>query len=254
MNQLISITTNENDEQLVSGRELHGFLEVKTPYPKWFERMTDYGFSEDVDYVVTDIFVRNSNGGRQTQIDHAMKLDMAKEVSMIQRNEKGKQARQYFLEVEKAWNNPDMIIKRALQIADRRVIELESRNNQLQLENSVQLQQIAELQPKASYYDWVLQTKGLIAINTIAKQYGKSAQWLNKLLHELNIQYKQGKVWLLYQKHAEQGYTKTNFAANDAERLHPHTYWTQKGMLFIYELLKSKGILPLVEREDFKAS
>lgn len=155
MNQLISITTNENDEQLVSGRELHGFLEVKTPYPKWFERMTDYGFSEDVDYVVTDIFVRNSNGGRQTQIDHAMKLDMAKEVSMIQRNEKGKQARQYFLEVEKAWNNPDMIIKRAMDLQARKIIQLETK--------------VDELKPKALFAEAVESSKGSILVRDLAK-------------------------------------------------------------------------------------
>ncbi|WP_331459267.1 phage antirepressor KilAC domain-containing protein [Lactococcus cremoris] len=169
---------------------------------------------------------------------------------MQSQTEKGREYRTYFIQVEKAWNSPDMVMKRALQIADKRVIALQNENNQLQLETSVQKQQIAELQPKASYYDWVLQTKGLLAISVIAKQYGKSAQWLNKLLHELGIQYKQGKVWLLYQKYAEQGYTKTNFAPDDAERLHPHTYWTQKGMLFIYETLKKENILPLVEHED----
>ena len=83
--------------------------------------MTEYGFEENVDYGVTDIFVPNSKGGRQTQIDHVVTLDTAKEISMIQRNEKGKQARRYFIEVEKAWNSPEMIMKRALQFADRKI-------------------------------------------------------------------------------------------------------------------------------------
>lgn len=83
MNELIKITSNDQGEQLVSGRELHEFLGIETPYAKWFGRMTEYGFSENVDYVVTDIFVPNSNGGRQTQIDHAINLDMAKEISSI---------------------------------------------------------------------------------------------------------------------------------------------------------------------------
>lgn len=103
MKELIKVTTNENNEQLVSGRELHEFLEVNTPYKKWFDRMSDYGFVENIDFLVTDIFVPNSNGGKQYQIDHAMKLDMAKEISMIQRTEKGKQARQYFIQVEKEY-------------------------------------------------------------------------------------------------------------------------------------------------------
>ncbi|MFC4652666.1 Rha family transcriptional regulator [Lactococcus nasutitermitis] len=137
-------------------------------------------------------------------------------------------------------------MKEALQLALVQQEQIES----LQLESSVQKQQIAELQPKASYYDWVLQTKDLVSVTIIAKQYGKSAQWLNELLHELKIQFKQGKVWLLYQKYAESGYTKTNFAPDDAAHLHPHTKWTQKGMLFIYETLKKENILPLVEHED----
>ena len=159
--ELIKVTVNENDEQLVSGRELHEFLEVGTPYKKWFERMIDYGFTENVDFLVTDIFVHNSNGGRQYQADHNIKLDMAKELSMIQRNEKDKQARQYFLQVEKAWNNPEMIVQRALQIQTKKV-------EQLQFEN-------AELKPKALFSDAVRGSKNSCLIKdlaTILKQNG----------------------------------------------------------------------------------
>ena len=250
MNQLIAITTNENDEQLVSGRELHKFLEVKTRYSIWFDRMSEYGFTEDVDYIAV-VQKRTTAQGNQTEyIDHAMKLDMAKEVSMIQRNEKGKQARQYFLEVEKAWNSPDMIMKRALQIADKRVITLQTENNQLQLESSVQKQQIAELQPKASYYDLVLQNKSLLSVSKIAKDFGRSAVWLNRYLHELGVQYKQGDIWLLYAKHQDKGYTQTHTHVIDSEKSRVTTKWTQKGRLFIYDLLKNKGILPLIERQE----
>ncbi len=117
---------------------------------------------------------------------------------------------------------------------------------------AVQKQQIAELKPKASYYDVVLNCKDLISISEIAKDYGKSARWLNNLLHELNVQYKQGhKIWLLYQKYANKGYTNTKtqtYNGNDGEvHTKVHTYWTQKGRLFIYDLLKSNGILPLIE-------
>ena len=105
MNELIKVTTNDNDEQLVSGKELHGFLEVETPYKKWFDRMSEYGFAKNVDFTVLDKNVHDdtSFGGVRKITDHAMKLDMAKEVSMIQRTEKGKQARQYFIQVEKQY-------------------------------------------------------------------------------------------------------------------------------------------------------
>ncbi len=101
MNQLITITQNENNDQVVSGRELHEFLEVETQYTKWFERMAEYGFAENTDYIEVSQKCLTSHGRPYTQTDHALKLDMAKEISMIQRNEKGKQARQYFIEVEK---------------------------------------------------------------------------------------------------------------------------------------------------------
>lgn len=249
MNQLIKISSNENDEQIVSARDLHKGIGIKTRFSLWWEQNSSLLIeNEDFTSVVSTTVV--NNGARRQLQDYALTIDTAKHLAMQSQTEKGREYRTYFIQVEKAWNSPDMVMKRALQIADKRVIALQNENNQLQLETSVQKQQIAELQPKASYYDWVLQTKGLLAISVIAKQYGKSAQWLNKLLHELGIQYKQGKVWLLYQKYAEQGYTKTNFAPDDAERLHPHTYWTQKGMLFIYETLKKENILPLVEHED----
>lgn len=107
MNELIKVTTNENDEQLVSGRDLHEFLEVATEYKKWFSRMSEYGFSENQDFTrVTQKC--HTPGGVQNITDHALKLDMAKEISMIQRSEKGKQARQYFISVEKRYKQQQL--------------------------------------------------------------------------------------------------------------------------------------------------
>ena len=117
---------------------------------------------------------------------------------------------------------------------------------------AVKEQQISELRPKASYYDVVLNCKDLVSITEIAKDYGKSGRWLNEKLHDLKIQFKQGnKIWLLYQKYANKGYTSTKtqtYNGNDGE-VHTkiHTYWTQKGRLFIYDLLKMHDILPLIE-------
>lgn len=116
MNELIQVKVNKNNEQVVSGRDVHEFLEINTPYVKWFNRMLEYGFEENIDYLVTDIFVHNSKGGRQTQIDHILKMDMAKEICMIQRTEKGRKARRYFIEIEKAWNDPQKVLERANNI------------------------------------------------------------------------------------------------------------------------------------------
>lgn len=250
MNDLIKITY-DNDRPTVSARELHEFLEVETPYHKWFPRMCEYGFTENQDFSVTDIFVHNSAGGPQSMKDAQLTIDMAKEICMLQRNEKGKQARQYFIQLEKDWNSPEKVMARALQIADRKLRLLED-------ENAQQKQLLAEYSPKASYYDVVLQTSDAMSTSQIAKDYGKSAKWLNALLHELGVQFNQGGIWLLYQKYAEQGYTRSKthtYSGNDGKQHSKlHTYWTQKGRLFIYDLLKGKEILPLIEMDDQQAS
>lgn len=126
------------------------------------------------------------------------------------------------------------------------VEEVEAKEK-LQTQNLLLEQQNKELQPKATYYDEVLQSNALLSVSKISKDYGMGAASLNKKLNELSIQYKQGGVWLLYAKYQDKGYTTTK---TFAENGHVHTYWTQKGRLFIYELLKQNGILPMIERQE----
>jgi Rha family phage regulatory protein len=131
------------------------------------------------------------------------------------------------------------------------LVEQVEKNEQLQLQNAQKDQIIKELQPKATYYDLILQNKSLISISKIAKDYGMSAMKMNQLLHQLGIQYKQGDCWLLYSKYQDKGYTQSKTHTIDSETSKMHTYWTQKGRLFIYEMLKNKlGILPLIERDE----
>lgn len=242
MNDLIHTHSNENGNLLTSGRDLHEFLEVGTEYRKWFGRMIEYGFTENADFVrVTQKCP--TLGGVQEIVDHHIKIEMAKEICMIQRNEKGRQARQYFIELERKWNSPDMVIKRAHEFLERKVASLTT-------ENLVLLQQNNELQPKASYYDMVLQNKSLLSVSKIAKDYGMSAMALNKKLNELGVQYKQGDIWLLYSKYQHLGYTQTTTHVIDAENSRVSTKWTQKGRLFIYDILKQQGILPVIEKES----
>lgn len=122
-------------------------------------------------------------------------------------------------------------------------------NEKLQTSNLVLEQQVQELQPKASYYDLVLQNKSLLTITVIAKDFGLSGKALNKKLSELKVQYKQGDTWLLYSKYQDKGYTQTTTHVIDEDLSRVSTKWTQKGRLFIYDLLKIHGILPLIERE-----
>lgn len=151
--------------------------------------------------------------------------------------------------VDEILANPDIAIKALQELKAER-----EKRRSLEGTVAVQNQQIAEMQPKVSYYDLILQCPDLMPITTIAKDYGWSAKRLNAYLHEQGIQFKQSGIWLLYQQYAEQGYTSTkthNYAGEDGtQHAKPHTYWTQKGRLFLYDFLKARGILPLIERED----
>jgi phage antirepressor protein len=122
MNELITINTNENQEPVISLRELHHKLEITERYSNWTDRMFKYGFEENLDYVGCKVF--NAQARQEIQ-DHAIKLDMAKEICMLQRNEKGKIFRQYFIQVEKDFNSPEKIMARALLLADKKIHSLE---------------------------------------------------------------------------------------------------------------------------------
>ncbi|KKI63146.1 phage antirepressor KilAC domain-containing protein [Staphylococcus cohnii] len=151
-----------------------------------------------------------------------------------------------FNEMENALQNK---LPGSYKEAVAQLLENLERNEELQLENSIQKQQIGELKPKATYYDLVLQNKSLLSVSKIAKDYGMSARALNTLLHDLGIQYKQGDIWLLYAKYQDKGYTQTSTYALDEEHSKVSTKWTQQGRLFIYDLLKDEGILPTIEKQ-----
>ncbi|VHE95574.1 phage antirepressor KilAC domain-containing protein [Streptococcus pyogenes] len=151
MNQIINITVNDNHEPVVSGRDLHKVLEIKTAYKDWFPRMAEYGFEEGQDF---SSFLSKSTGGRPSQ-DHVLKLDMAKEIAMLQRNEKSKQVRKYFIQVEKDFNSPEKIMARALLMADKKVHKLEA--------------QIEADRPKVLFADAVEASETSILIGDFAK-------------------------------------------------------------------------------------
>ena len=147
--------------------------------------------------------------------------------------------------ISELFNNPDAIIKLC---QEWKMALLEKQ----ELRNIVDMQavQIAELTPKASYYDTILQSIEAVPISVIAKDYGLSAKSLNKLLNELSIQYRlKSGIWLVYQNYAKGGYTCTKTFALEDGTSKTHTYWTQKGRLFLYDTLKRQGIIPLIEQD-----
>lgn len=141
--------------------------------------------------------------------------------------------------IEEALLNPDTLIQLATTLKDERTKRLLAE------------QRVNELQPKADYYDSILKNKSLMTISVIAKNYGMSANGMNKLLHELGVQYQHSKTWLLYSKHQDKGYTHTEMIpVQGSDNLKPSTKWTQKGHIFIYQLLKQNNVLPLIEKKD----
>lgn len=157
MTELIKVTY-DNDRPVVSARELHDFLEVETPFNKWFPRMCEYGFTEGQDFWT---FLSESTGGRPAQ-EAALTIDMAKEICMIQRSEKGKQARQYFIQLEKDWNSPEKVMARALDIAHKQLAQLKGENVKLLNENTAN-------KPKVIFADAVSASERSILVGELAK-------------------------------------------------------------------------------------
>lgn len=137
----------------------------------------------------------------------------------------------------------------ALRLAADQAEQIEK----LELDNKLKQQRILEMEPKENYYDKILQSKELLTITQIAKDYGMTGIDMNQKLKELGVQYKQGKIWLLKEKYQTQGYTKTKTVSflhsNGTPDSNTYTCWTQKGRLFLYDLLKHNNILPLIEQE-----
>ena len=147
--------------------------------------------------------------------------------------------------IENCLNNPDFAIGLLTALKEER-----EKSNALAAKVTEQSHQIEEMTPKATYYDIILNCKDAVPITNISKDYGMSAIAMNAKLHELGVQYKQGEMWLLYQKYANHGYTQSKTFATEKDRSKMHTYWTQKGRVFLYEFLKEHGIVPTMERNE----
>lgn len=172
MNEIIKVTY-DNEQPTVSARELHKALDIKTAFKDWFPRMCEYGFEEGKDFCS---FLSESTGGRPST-DHQLTLEMAKEICMIQRNEKGKQVRQYFIALEQKWNSPEMVISRALQYSQKQISALCEQNIALSAENEI-------MKPKAKYFDELVERDTLTNIRDTAKLLGIKQNALIEWLEE----------------------------------------------------------------------
>lgn len=161
MNNLLKIEVNKNGEPTVSGRMLHNFLEVKEKYTQWFNRMCEAGFKQNIDFISFSEKTEKPQGGRPS-IDHQLTLDMAKHLAMMQRNEKGMIARQYFIDIGKKWNSPEMVMSRALTIANKNLLMKDEQILKLTTENQI-------MKPKADYFDELVDRNTLTNFRDTAK-------------------------------------------------------------------------------------
>lgn len=179
MKDLIQIHYDNADRPTVSGRELHKALGVETPYTTWVKRMCEYGFSENVDFATCfpNLESENQHGGHN-KIDHQLTIPMAKELCMLQRTDKGKQMRQYFIAVEEQWNSPDAIMARALQLSNAKLKEMQITVSALTVENQI-------MKPKAEYFDELVDRNLLTGIRETAGELGvKQNQFVAFLLEK----------------------------------------------------------------------
>lgn len=209
MNELIKVHYDNADRPTVSGRELYDALEVKTAYKDWFPRMCEYGFSEGKDYCS---FLSDRSDGKagKPRTDHQITIPMAKELCMLQRTEKGKQMRQYFIAVEEQWNSPDAIMARALQLSNAKLKQLQVTVSELTVENQI-------MKPKAEYFDDLVDRNLLTGIRETAKEFQIKQKDFVTFLMDKKYLYRDKKGKLMpYAKPLQDGLFELKETKNDA--------------------------------------
>lgn len=247
-NELIKVTV-KNDQQLVSARDLYKGLGIKRRFSAWWEQnSSEFELGVDYEGVLKSTPYNPLYSDKVQEVqDYALTIDMAKQLCLLSRTKKGKEYREYLIEIEKKWNDPQNVIQRAMDI-------LHSENLQLKLENKSLNRQLEESNKKASYLDVILGTTDAMVTTQIAMDYGYTAVKFNKLLHQLGIQHKVNGQWILYKAYMGKKYTTTKLHTytdkHGKDHAKPLTAWTQKGRRLIYDILKENDVLPLIERED----
>lgn len=199
MNELIKVNYDSPEKPVVSGRELHKALGIKTAYKDWFPRMCEYRFTENSDFLTVAQKRATAQGNFTTYNDHMLTISMAKELCMLQRTDIGRKFRQYFISVEEAWNSPEMVMQRALSIANERVKALQLSVSQLTVDNQI-------MKPKADYFDALVDNNLLTNIKDTAKElHTKQNAFVNFLINKKYI-YRNSKGKLMpYARYIDNG-------------------------------------------------
>lgn len=208
MNELLKINTTDSERITVSARDLYEFLEATERFNSWFDRMKQYGLTEGEDFNPLKSLRVQTEGNREVQRevdDYQLTIGTAKQIAMLQRNEKGTQARKYFIQVENAWNSPERVMARALTIANKTI-------ETLKIENS-------ELKPKADYFDNLVERNLLTNFRDTAKELGlRQTDLINNLIEDGYVYRDQKSKLKPYAKYGKTGkglFELKEFSKND---------------------------------------
>ena len=220
MNELLKINTTDSERITVSARDLYEFLEATERFNSWFDRMKQYGLTEGEDFNPLKSLRVQTEGDREVQRevdDYQLTIDTAKQIAMLQRNEKGTQARKYFIQVENAWNSPERVMARALTIANKTI-------ETLKIENS-------EMKPKADYFDNLVERNLLTNFRDTAKELGlRQTDLINNLIEDGYVYRDQKSKLRPYAKYGKTGkglFELKEFSRNDHSDI--QTLITPKG-------------------------
>lgn len=228
MNELLTMNVNENNDMTFSAREIHKGVEATERFGSWFGRMLQYGFEENIDYTSVKSFTVVNNGAKRELQDYALTLDMAKEVCMLQRNEKGSQYRKYLIRIEKEWNSPEKVMARALLMAQK----------------SLEI-----MKPKAEYYDLVLTGEGKYTATEIGAEFGMTAKTLHEILHSLKMIKKVGGQWIPTKKYSNMDLMQSE--TQSVNNINILTWkWTEEGRKFVVEILRGQGYTTIQESKQ----
>ena len=243
MDELIKIDYTNEIRPTVLGRDLHRMLGVETPYRLWFPRMCEYGFSDGVDYTPYN-FVHPQN--HQEITDHQLTIPMAKELCMLQRTDRGKECRQYFIQIEEAWNSPEAVMARALQMANHTVERLKENNAALAAKVDEQQAQLEEQKPQVDFAKHVSDASDLLTIAEFAKivQDEDIKIGRNKLFDWLREnEYIRPGSREPYQRYVDQGLFRVKETVKHhayGYNVFPQTFITGKGQIYFVEKLRSQ--------------
>ena len=229
MNEIITVNT---DTQTVSARELHKAMEVTDRFSRWFARMTEYGFIENEDYTGVKSSTLVNNGAELELQDYEMSIDMAKHICMVQRTDKAKEVRQYLIDLEKAWNTPEQVMARALKVADQTIASLTLT--------------VAEMKPKADFFDAVADSKSAIPMNEVAKVLGVHGYGRNNLFEFLRNEGILDRNNIPYQRYVDCGWFRVieqAYTKNGEKHINFKTLVYQKGVDAIRKrILKGENV------------